>query len=359
MISIKALLIRFLITGLLCSALFFTNGLAQEKLPPHTKSGFVVTADGAKIHYFAARPIAIRSGERGRPRDETTERKKSPTLLFIPGWMTPAWIWEHQVAHFARNFQVVAMDPRSQGDSSKPADGHYPAARARDIKVLVDRLGLAPVVLVASSIAVTDVASYVAQFGTDSVAGLVLVNGIAGREYDLDTMRNLLQYANSIQTDRRNMAERFVRGLYKKPHSENYLKRMVGATLRTPTDAAMAVFLASLSSDNRSALAKIDKPTLIVVARVDSWMPFYEDLRKRIPGSQMKVFEGAGHALFVDEAPRFNSLLDEFVGSLVAVQSVHPYNPPVVMTSLLSGDLQRGMDNRTSNMDRVSYSYRP
>jgi microsomal epoxide hydrolase len=180
-----------------------------------------------------------------------------------------------------------------------------------------------------------DVVSYVTQFGTDSLAGLVLVNGIAGREYDLDTMRNLLKYANSIQTDRQKATERFVRGLYKKPQSENYLKRMVAAALRTPTDAAMAVFLASLSSDNRSALAKIDKPTLIIVARVDSWMPFYEDLRNRIPGSRMKVFEGAGHALFVDEAPQFNSLLEEFVESLVAAQSVQPYNPGLVMTSLL------------------------
>ena len=334
MISIKALMIRFLISGLLCSAFFFTNGLAEEKLP-RTKSGFVVTTDGARIHYFEARPIARRSGERDGLRDAMPERKRRMTLLFIPGWMTPAWIWEYQVAHFAQNYHVVAMDPRAQGDSSKPADGHYPAARARDIKALVDSLRLAPVVLVASSISVMDVVSYVTQFGTDSLAGLVLVNGIAGREYDLDTMRNLLEYANSIQTDRQKATERFVRGLYKKPQSENYLKRMVAAALRTPTDAAMAVFLASLSSDNRSALAKIDKPTLIIVARVDSWMPFYEDLRNRIPGSRMKAFEGAGHALFVDEAPQFNSLLEEFVESLVAAQSVQPYNPGLVMTSLL------------------------
>ena len=285
--------------------------------------------------------------------------KKHPTLLFIPGWMTPAWIWEYQIAHFARAYHVVAMDPRSQGNSSKPADGHHPAARARDVKALVDHLKLAPVVLVASSISVMDVASYVAQFGTDSVAGLVLVNGIAGREYDLDTMRNLLEYANSFQIDRRSVAERFVRGMYKKPQSEAYIKRMIRATLQTPTDSALAVFLGSLSSDNRAALAKIDKPTLIVVARVNSWMIFYEDLRKRIRGSRMEVFDEGAHALFVDEAPRFNSMLEQFVRSLVAAEPVHAYNSRFVMTSLLLGDSQRGMDNRTSNMDRFSYSHGP
>ncbi len=309
------LLIRCWMLALLYGSLFMTEGIAQQRLPPHTKSGFVVTVDGARIHYFEAGPEAKSSKGSGYLRIEKPERQKHPTILFIPGWMTPAWIWEYQVAYFARNYRVVAMDPRSHGDSSKPADGHHPSARARDIKALADRLKLAPVVLVASSISVMDVASYVAQFGTDTVAGLVLVNGIAGREYDLETIRNLLNYANSFQMDRRSGAERFVRNMYKKPHSEAYIQRMIRATLKTPTDSALALFLGSLASDNRPALAKIDKPTLIVVARVDSWMPFYEDLQKRIRGSRLEVFENGGHALFVDEAAQFNSMLERFIGS--------------------------------------------
>jgi len=239
MISVTAeLLIRCSMLALLYGSLFMTEGIAQQKLPPNTRSGFVVTVDGARIHYFEAGPKA-ESSNGSHLRIEKPERQKRPTILFIPGWMTPAWIWEYQVAYFARNYRVVAMDPRSQGDSSTPADGHHPAARARDIKTLADRLKLAPVVLVASSISVTDVASYVAQFGTDTVAGLVLVNGIAGREYDLETIRNLLNYANSFQMDRRSGAERFVRNMYKKPHNEAHIQRMIRATLKTPTDSAL------------------------------------------------------------------------------------------------------------------------
>ena len=109
--------------------------------------------------------------------------------------------------------RVVAMDPRSQGQSSKPSDGHHPAARARDIKSVVDQLELAPVVIVAATSAVTEVVSYVDQFGTGTLAGLVLVNGIAGRDYDHETLSGLLSYSNSFQLDRRKAADRFVRGL--------------------------------------------------------------------------------------------------------------------------------------------------
>ena len=272
---------------------------AQQKRTPPFKSGFITTADNVRIHYLETGRASQRSGQ--------------PNLLFVPGWMTPAWIWEHQITHFAKSHRVVAMDPRSQGKSSKPFDGHYPAARARDIKALVDNLQLSPVVIVANSITVTEVVSYVDQFGTNSIAGLVLVNGIAGRDYDRETTWGLLSYAQSFQTDRRSSAERFVRGLYKKKHSEGYLLKMIDATLQMPTNSAVAVFLGSLMSDNRSALPKIDRPTLIIVARVPAWMPFYEDLKKGIRDARLEVFEDAGHALFVDEAPKFNMLLGDFL----------------------------------------------
>jgi non-heme chloroperoxidase len=156
---------------------------------------------------------------------------------------------------------------------------------------------------------------------------LVLVNGIAGRDYDQATLSGLLAYSNSFQLDRQKAANRFVRGLYKRPQREDYIRRMTRATLRMPTNSVVALILAvvalilgGVASDNRAALSKIDKPTLIVVALIRPWMQFYEDLQKRIRGSRMKIFEDAGHALFVDEAARFNTLLDGFLSSLTRRQ---------------------------------------
>lgn len=318
--KMKRLLARAFVLMMVCGVMM-TTSLAQAKLPPGTKDGFITTSDKVRIHYVEAGP-----GSRGRVSSgalSSTRRREgrsTPTILFVPGWMTPGWIWEHQIAHFAQTYRVVAMDPRSQGESSKPAEGHYPAARARDIKSLVDQLQLAPVVIVAYTSSVTEVVSYVDQFGTETLAGLVLINGIAGRDYDQATMAGLLAYSNTFQLDRQKAADRFVRGLYRKPQSEDYIRRMIAATLRMPTNSAMALILGGIVSDNRPALAKIDKPTLIVAARVGPWMQFYEDMQKRIRGSRMEVFEDAGHALFVDEADRFNALLDGFVSTLTQEQ---------------------------------------
>ena len=122
-----------------------------------TKSGFFKTSDGINIHY-------LESGS-GR------------SIVFIPGWTMPAWIWQKQIEEFSNNYRVIAVDPRSQGESDKPPYGHLPEARARDYKELVDFLGLKQPVLVGWSMACGELMRYVEQFGGDNLGGLVLVDG--------------------------------------------------------------------------------------------------------------------------------------------------------------------------------------
>ncbi|PYU55403.1 MAG: hypothetical protein DMG56_25300 [Acidobacteria bacterium] len=50
----------------------------------------------------------------------------------------PAWIGDPQIQYFAGHYHVVALDPRSQGDSDKPLEGNSPERRAQDIKELDD-----------------------------------------------------------------------------------------------------------------------------------------------------------------------------------------------------------------------------
>jgi pimeloyl-ACP methyl ester carboxylesterase len=62
-------------------------------------------------------------------------------------------------------------------------------------------------------------------------------------------------------------------------------------------------------------LSKIDKPTVIAAA-TKGMMPMFQDMQKRIPGAKLEMFDDAGHALFVDDADKFNILLEEFLTTL-------------------------------------------
>jgi non-heme chloroperoxidase len=73
--------------------------------------------------------------------------------------------------------------------------------------------------------------------------------------------------------------------------------------------------LAAFTTDNRPALAKINKPTAIVGAN-KALLPQFQEMQKSIRGAKFELFDDAGHALFIDDADRFNNLLDEFLTSL-------------------------------------------
>ncbi len=209
------------------------------------------------------------------------------------------------------------MDPRSQGESTITSEGLYPAVRARDIKAVVDQLHLPPVVLVGWSMAVTELAAYVDQFGTNGIAGLIFVDdnfgGLAPGEGTAD-----LRFIAQILADRQKNTDAFVRNLcFRKPQPADYLNRVIAACMRTPTSDAVALLVGKYAADYRATAAKIDKPALFCYADAPYMPPAARaEMQQSVKGSRVEVFDGAGHALFIDDADQFDSVLETFLSSL-------------------------------------------
>jgi non-heme chloroperoxidase len=300
---------------------------AKDKKPQGTKSGFITTADGIRIHYLeAGHQRGIPSAEVGNPLPAGTVATKGnisvtnpnqfPSILFVPGWTMPAWIWEKQIAFFSKDYRVVAMDPRSQGESTQTPEGLYPAARARDIKAVITQLHLAPVVLVGWSMAVNELLAYVDQFGTGDIAGLELVDDDVGAKTPAEAAR-ALDFIGQIQTDRQRVVPEFIRTqFFKRPQPNGYVDRVIEASVRVPSNTAVALLVGKFSADYRATLAKINKPTIVCAAK-SSYVEGIVEMQKKIPGSRLEMFDDVGHALFVDDADKFNALLEDFLHDLL------------------------------------------
>lgn len=267
-------------------------------MPHGWKSGFVAATDGVRIHYIDA-------GATSQP----------ASILFVPGWAMPAWIWEKQIDALSKQYRVVAMDPRSQGESDRTSEGLYPAQMARDIHSVVEQLHLAPVVIVGWSMAVVETMSYVDQFGTAGVAGLVLVDEIAGGQQPGEAEADF-QILKGVLEGRKNTTEFFIRKIqFHKPQPEEYIQRVIAAAISMPTSNAVALLVGRYTADYQSVLPKIDRPTLVCAAR----SPYFDRvaaMQKQISGSRLEVFEGAGHALFVDNPDQFNAAMESFLSGL-------------------------------------------
>jgi microsomal epoxide hydrolase len=107
--------------------------------------------------------------------------------------------------------------------------------------------------------------------------------------------------------------------MYVQPQTEAYINRVTAMSLKTPTDAAAMLMFANAfgnDTDMRPLFRTIDKPVLFV--GVPAKKPQGDALKAAVPTARIEYVEGAGHALFVDQADKFNAMLDIFVKGLTA-----------------------------------------
>jgi len=262
------------------------------------ESRHFLTSDGIKLHYL--------------------EAGSGPTLVFVPGWTMPAWIWEPQLSHFSTSHRVMALDPRGQGSSEKPSQGYHAARRGRDICELLEHLGGEPAVVVGWSLAVQEALVCAHEVGTEHIRALVLVDHpvfIAPQ----DALAIADERVKSLQLNREASVRTFVEEILNNPPSEAYVEALTRAALSTPANAA-AIMMADLyflgPTDLRPLLDALDRPVLFVFSSLDWAVAAANEVREGWPKLPVKVMEGASHALFVDKPQEFNRVLEEFLASL-------------------------------------------
>jgi len=275
------------------------------------QSEYFTTSDSVELHFLKA--------------------GSGPPIIFVPGGSMPAEIWEPQLYHFSENHTVIAFDPRSQGRSEKPTNGHHRTRRGQDIGELLEHLDGPPAVVVAWSLGVLELLTYTDQFGADLLRALVLVDMYIGVDEELDEPHPHLAELKTwiygiqhnrrgiygIQHNRREWTRQWVRSMFRSEQTEEYLDDITEMVLRTPTNTRVTLMANSMlieKRDLRPALEALDRPVLYVVT--EDLADHAEDVQRRKPGIRLEIFENAGHALFVDEPEHFNRVLEDFLATL-------------------------------------------
>jgi non-heme chloroperoxidase len=214
---------------------------------------------------------------------------------------------------------VIAVDPRSQGQSTKTADGNTPEQRARDLHDILAQMGVSRPVLVGWSQGAQDVSAYVAQFGNDSVAGVVLVDspvsaGPAGVDLRPAFSKAILGSSYTYATHPKEFSEGMVQSLFKLPHPELDIPAIVKSTLQTPTNTGVAMLIADIfGTDRRPALAKLNKPALVIASASSPLLDAQNEMAASISGAKFVAVDDSAHAVFIDQPEKFDQALQEFL----------------------------------------------
>lgn len=278
---------------ILCSQAAFGSDMREAS---------VTLQDGTRLHVLEA----------GQPSAE-------PAIIFIPGWTLPAFLWKEQMRRFASDRLVIAIDPRSQGDSTKTKTGNTPEQRARDLHEILSSRRIESAVLVGWSQGANDVAAYVIQFGTDSIAQLAFVDspiaaGPAEIEVNKEWSQGFLSRLPAYVNTPAEYSARMVRSLFKKPHPELDMEAVIAHARKTPSNIGLTMLIMDIFGvDRRPALGKIDRPTLVIGSAESSLAQAQKQMADAIPGAELLLLKGVGHAVFIDEPEIFAQALQRLL----------------------------------------------
>ncbi len=258
--------------------------------PARAADRWFTTSDGVRLHYI--------------------ERGAGHTIVLVPGWTMPAWIFDAQIVDFARQYHVVALDPRGQGDSDIAPTGYEQNRRGQDIAELIRHVSAQPVLLVGWSLGVLDSLAYIHDSGDGAIAGLVLVDNSVGEDPPPAPPRHPMHAGRHLP--RETMMRNFVRGMFRHPQSAAYLDHLTDVCLRTPEHAASELLDYPVPRTYwKEAVYSTRHPVLYIVTPRLAGQA--ENLRLHHPAAESVVFEGDGHALFVDDAQKFDALVRDFI----------------------------------------------
>lgn len=294
----------------LLRALASTPALAvaqPQAQPSRARPPFIECADGTRLFF--------RDWGTGRP------------VVFAPPWALNADWWEPQVASLSgRGIRCIVYDRRGHGRSSEPGRGYDLDTLADDLSALFVQLDLRDVVLVGHSMGAAEVVRYVARHGTSRVARVVLVATIT--PFILKTADNpdgvdraaLERGRELLLKEGPQRIADAAPAFFGAPAIPVAAETMAWWTRmmvdRCPMSVMLALHRAFTESDFRPDLPKVTVPTLLIHGDKDASTPLDRSGRRTqalIPGSVLKVYEGAAHGLTITHAERLNADLVAFI----------------------------------------------
>ncbi|MEM9496027.1 MAG: alpha/beta hydrolase [Pseudomonadota bacterium] len=250
------------------------------------------------------------------------------TIIFVPGWMMSTEVFEHQLTHFegSTRYRALAYDPRGQGRSSKPVEGHTYQQHARDLARLIEKLELKDVILAGWSYGVTEQLAYVNQFGADKVKAMIMIDtgpDVAGATRDEwvwylndDADGYSRSFTEGVIEDRDAVITDFSKWMLENPTPENVAWLSEIASQTSSSVAALTNATGFYLDYSEDLIALEGKVPLLYVVRSEMKDVAERWIKANTP-SATAVYMGK-HMMFWERPQEFNKVIDDFLSGIDA-----------------------------------------
>lgn len=217
-------------------------------------------------------------------------------------------------AHLPDHIRAYALTTRGHGDSDKPSHGYRLAEQAADVAAFLDAVGHEAAVVVGHS-----TGSYIAQqFALDHperTVALVLMGAfraIAGDPGLTEFRAELEQIEDPVPEQ---LAREFQVSTIERPLAPGQLEQAIAESCKVPVHVWKGALEGLLHAVPPTEAGLITAPTRLIWGDRDRYIPRAEQLalEAAIPGAELLVYEGTGHAVHWEQPARAAADVAAFV----------------------------------------------
>ncbi|MFG1347333.1 alpha/beta hydrolase [Xanthobacter autotrophicus DSM 431] len=266
----------------------------------------------------ARRPLRVTTPDGVGIAAELFGAQEGPSLLFIHGFSQAGLCWSRQTASpTLSSFRMATYDFRGHGASDRPATPEFyrePARWADEVAAVIAACDLVRPVLVGWSYAGRIICDYVAAHGTAGIGGIVFVDAATANERRFYGRCNRLMRQMCSTDVAENVAatRTFLRHCFAAPIPQPLFDQLFGVNMMVPPPVRANLF--DRACDYDELLRTLDRPVLVAHGARDEVVSpaMAEHIARIVPGARLDLYDGVGHAPFIEAAERFNSTLAAF-----------------------------------------------
>ncbi|MHA1460780.1 MAG: alpha/beta fold hydrolase [Promethearchaeota archaeon] len=253
-------------------------------------------------------------------------------VIFIHGYGAKKEIWRTQVVDIGKKFKAITFDLRGTGESDRPNFPYTMNMLAEDVKGLMDFIGVEKVHLIGRSFGGMIAQNFVLKY-PEKVEKLILIATNFGRT-DTDWVeipkKGRLEEVETIKHDPQKAFKQKSRWVFhvkfRKEMEANPTKRffnifsmedLIKESTINPSRPQDIINQAEAMKTHYTLerLHEIENKTLLIAASHDRQTPVsvMSEMCKKIPNSELRVINDAGHFMTLSRASEVNEIILNFL----------------------------------------------
>jgi len=239
-------------------------------------------------------------------------------VILMAGYSAPATSWYREVSTLVKQgYRVIAFDRRSHGSSENPPVGQDMATHGKDIDALIRHLQIKKAVLVGQSQGASCMWSYISQFGTEQLYGVISID-------QTPKMINDEGWPYGMTGLNKETRPTFFDAPLPKPNKKSLNLFLLGVLLRGAKylkfdrEGTKPLLLDHADADWRETLKKTDVPALFIAGAESPFWPKEHAAASAAlcPRGEAAVVAWAGHAVNWECPKEFTALMLDFLSKI-------------------------------------------